>query len=193
MNNTISTFKGDYFFLSNFYVVPVFYQGIRFESSEAAFQAAKCPERMQDFCGLNPQMAKRLGRRVALRPDWEEVKYNVMYQICKAKFLQNPELVKRLIETGDAELVEGNTWGDKVWGVCNGAGENHLGKVLMRIREELRRAWDNPLETITDEVGGCHESGCGWSPAGSPCGECSNMSCGSCHVYLSERNGCREV
>lgn len=137
MDNAITIFKGDYFFLSNFYVAPVVYQGIRFENNEAAFQAAKCPERMRDFCGLNPQAAKRLGRRVELRPDWEAVKHDVMYQVCKAKFTQNPDLLNKLLATGDAELVEGNTWGDQVWGVCKGVGENHLGKTLMRIRSEL--------------------------------------------------------
>lgn len=138
MNNAITLFKGDHFFLSNFYVAPVVYQGVRFENNEAAFQAAKCPERMRDFCGLNPQAAKRLGRRVKLRPDWEAVKYDVMYQVCKAKFTQNSDLLDKLLATGEAELVEGNTWGDQVWGVCNGIGENHLGKTLMRIRSELR-------------------------------------------------------
>lgn len=137
MSNTITEFKGNHFFLSNFYVAPVIYQGVRFENNEAAFQAAKCPERMNEFRGLNPSKAKRLGRRVKLRPDWEEVKCDVMYQVCKAKFSQNPDLAQKLIETGDAELVEGNTWGDRIWGVCDGVGENNLGKILMRIRKEL--------------------------------------------------------
>lgn len=137
MSDAITEFKGKNFFLSNFYVVPVVYQGVRFESSEAAFQAAKCPERMQEFCGLTPSESKKLGRRAELRPNWDEVKYDVMYQVCKAKFSQNPELAKMLIETGDAELVEGNTWGDRIWGVCKGVGENNLGKILMRVRSEL--------------------------------------------------------
>lgn len=187
MSNAITEFRGSNFFLSNFYIAPVFYQGIRFENNEAAFQAAKCPERMRDFCGLNPQSAKRLGRRVELRPDWEDVKYDVMYQVCKAKFLQNAALYKKLIDTGDAELVEGNTWGDQVWGVCKGVGENNLGKILMRIREELVKSRNNPLGSIVDEVGGEHEGGCGWQPDGTPCGECNNMSCGACSVYLETR------
>lgn len=135
--DAITSFQGEYFFLSNFYNAPVVYQGIRFENNEAAFQAAKCPERMRDFCGLTPRDAKRLGRRIALRPDWEAVKYDVMYQVCKAKFSQNPDLLEKLLATGDAELVEGNTWGDTVWGVCKGVGENNLGKTLMRVRGEL--------------------------------------------------------
>ena len=95
---------------------------------------------MGEFCSLTPNCAKRLGRQVELRSDWETVKYDVMYQVCMAKFQQNPELLRKLVRTGDAELIEGNTWGDRVWGVdlYRGVGENHLGKILMKIREELR-------------------------------------------------------
>lgn len=139
MNNTIDEFRGEYFFLSNFYPAPVEYQGYQFQNNEAAFQAAKCPERMIDFCSLTPNRAKRLGRRVTLRPDWETVKYDVMYEVCMAKFTQNPDLLSRLLATGNAELIEGNTWGDRIWGVDlnQGVGENHLGKILMRVRREL--------------------------------------------------------
>lgn len=138
MATAITSFKRKYFFLSNFYSAPVIYKDFRFENNEAAFQSTKCPERMSEFCGLNPQRAKQLGRRVKLRPDWESVKFDVMYEVCLAKFSQHPDLRAKLITTGDAELVEGNTWGDRVWGVCGGVGENHLGKILMRIRKELR-------------------------------------------------------
>lgn len=81
---------------------------------------------------------KRLGRRVKLRPDWESIKDQVMYEVCKAKFSQNTDLRDKLVATGDAELVEGNTWGDKIWGICNGQGENRLGKILMKVRTELQ-------------------------------------------------------
>lgn len=138
MGNTISEFKGKYFFLSNFYSAPVTYLGKSFKNNEAAFQSAKCPERSDEFLNLNPSEAKRLGRRVRLRNDWEEVKNDVMYDICKAKFSQNPKLAQLLINTGYADLIEGNTWGDKVWGVCDGVGENRLGKILMRIRTEMK-------------------------------------------------------
>lgn len=135
---TISNFRGEYFFLSNFFSAPVTYDGFTFQNNEAAFQAAKCPARMDEFCSLNPSEAKKLGRRVQLRTDWEEVKDSVMYIICTNKFVQNPELLRKLLETGDAELIEGNTWGDRIWGVCRGVGENRLGKILMRVRSELR-------------------------------------------------------
>lgn len=139
MSNTIKEFRGKYFFLSNFYNCPVSYAGLTFENNEAVFQAAKCPERMKEFCKLNPSEAKRLGRKVRLRQDWEEVKNKVMYDVCKAKFSQNPSLLKMLLQTGDSVLIEGNTWGDRVWGVCNGVGENRLGRILMKIRNELNQ------------------------------------------------------
>lgn len=139
MSKAITEFSGENSFLSNFYAAPVVYQRLRFENSEAAFQASKCPERMREFIGLNPSQAKRLGRRIELRPDWDKVKFDVMYEVCWRKFTQNPDLKQKLIDTGDADLVEGNTWGDRIWGVCDGVGENHLGKILMRIRDELNQ------------------------------------------------------
>ena len=87
---------------------------------------------------IKPLTAKRRGKKVPLRPDWEEVKDDLMYQVCKAKFTQHPDLQEMLLATGNQELQEGNTWGDTYWGVCKGKGQNKLGKILMRIREELR-------------------------------------------------------
>lgn len=140
-NNAIESFSGEYEFLSNFYPAPLVYEGIAYRNSEAAFQAQKCKnaaDRLQ-FKWLSPGMAKRLGRRVDLRPDWEEIKDAVMYEVCKAKFQQNPRLKDRLLATGDAYLEEGNTWNDTYWGVCRGVGENKLGYILMRLRDEFRR------------------------------------------------------
>lgn len=134
----IDSFRGKYFFLSNFFVSDIRYNGLTFLNNEAAFQAQKCPERANEFCGLNPSDAKRLGRKVWLRSDWETVKDKVMYDVCHAKFSQNAELRKQLLKTGDVELIERNTWGDRVWGVCGGVGENRLGRILMRIRDEMR-------------------------------------------------------
>lgn len=138
MEKAITSFRGRYFFLSNFYPCSVKYSGMTFENNEAAFQAMKCPSRKAEFCKLAPSEAKKLGRKVQLRGDWEQNKYDIMYQICKAKFSQNPDMRKLLLSTGDSPLVEGNTWGDREWGVCNGTGENKLGKILMRVRRELR-------------------------------------------------------
>ena len=84
-----------------------------------------------------PVTAKKMGRRVNLRKDWEDVKIQVMEKGLRLKF-QDPTLRKKLLATGDEELVEGNPWGDRYWGVCNGSGKNKLGKLLMKIREELQ-------------------------------------------------------
>lgn len=136
----IDSFRGKYFFLSNFFEATVIYDGITYLNNEAAFQAQKTLNKEQrlDFAMLNPSQAKKMGRSVSLRPDWEEIKINVMYEICKAKFTQNENLKRSLLNTGNAELIEGNNWGDKIWGQVNGMGENNLGKILMKIREELK-------------------------------------------------------
>lgn len=136
--NAIKEFRGKFFFLSNFYSAPVTYNGITFLNNEAAFQAMKCPSRANEFANLNPSDAKRLGRKVKLRTDWEEVKESVMYLICFQKFKQNRELRERLLKTGNAELIEGNSWGDQIWGVCNGVGKNLLGNILMKVRDEMK-------------------------------------------------------
>lgn len=131
----ISEFKGVHYYLSNFYPADVTYKGITFKNNEAAFQAMKCPNIATSFATLNPSEAKKLGRKVTLRSDWESVKEDIMREICFAKFFQHPDLMLRLVSTAPAELIEGNDWGDKEWGVCNGEGKNKLGKILMSIRD----------------------------------------------------------
>ena len=139
----IDHFRGEYAFLSNFWEVSVTYKGLTYGSNEAAFQAQKCmtEEEKMEFTQLCPSASKKLGRRVHLRPDWEEVKVGIMEEIVRAKFTQNEDLKWRLISTGDAYLEEGNTWHDTCWGVDSktGEGQNHLGKILMKVREELQR------------------------------------------------------
>lgn len=136
----INSFSGDYDFLSNFYEAPVTFNNILYGSSEAAFQAQKTTQWDQQvlISRMSPGQAKRAGRKLKLREDWESVKVMTMREVCEAKFAQNPELIERLLDTDDAYLEEGNTWGDKFWGVCDGEGENMLGKILMDIREELK-------------------------------------------------------
>lgn len=136
----INEFKGKYFFLSNFFEAPVTWNGITYQNNEAAFQSAKVKdeEGRAKFAFLKPSQAKAKGRRVHLRHDWEKVKFDIMYEICFAKFSQNEDLKAKLLATGEQYLEEGNTWGDKIWGTVNGEGQNSLGKILMRVREELR-------------------------------------------------------
>lgn len=142
---TINCFDGKYAFLSNFYSCPVTYEGVHYENSEAAFQSAKCcnkNDRLQ-FCGLNPSQAKKLGRKIKLRPDWEKVKVLEMRKIVREKFIQNPDLKKALVSTGEATLIEGNYWHDNTWGNCtcekckNIPGKNYLGMILEDVRAEF--------------------------------------------------------
>lgn len=91
------------------------------------------------FCGLSAAKAKRRGRQILLRPDWDAVKIGLMKEIVRAKFIQNPHLAGKLLATGNRQIAEGNTWGDTYWGVNlqTGKGENHLGQILMQVRREL--------------------------------------------------------
>jgi len=138
---TIDSFRGEYGFLSNFYDCKVYYNGMTFKNSEAAYQAMKClsAEEALSFQEHSASEAKHHGQLVKLRPDWEQVKLRNMEEIVRAKFVQNVHLAKKLVATGDAELIEGNTWGDTYWGVDTRKkkGENHLGVILMGLRSEL--------------------------------------------------------
>lgn len=149
---TISRFVGDYYFLSNFYPTNVWFAGIKFKNSEAAFQAMKCinPEDRMRFENLWPSQAKQLGRLIKLRPDWDQIKEGLMLKICYAKFSQNSDLRDKLIETYPKYLEEGNDWNDRYWGVSNGAGLNKLGWILMKLREHYILAYKtNDLDTFT--------------------------------------------
>lgn len=143
----IEEFSGDYRFLSNFFPVVVTYDGYRYPSVEHAYQAAKCkfPEERKQFqCGIflgesiSAAKAKALGKRVTIRDNWHlpRVRLDVMHSLLRQKFLERP-LKTKLLKTGDAELIEGNWWGDTFWGVCHGQGENMLGKLLMQVRKEM--------------------------------------------------------
>lgn len=138
----IDKFDGVYRFLSNFYECPVEFGGIKYRTSEHAYQAQKQedPEyRMLMAARPTARLAKRMGGQATARPGWEEMKNDVMLQVVRAKFSQNHDLAALLLGTGDMELVEGNDWGDRHFGVCQGAGHNFLGKILMQVRAELRK------------------------------------------------------
>lgn len=139
MPGEISSFRGDYHFLSNFHPSPVELDGVIYPYVENAFQAAKTLDRKQriPFVSMNPSEAKRAGRRLKLRGDWENVKPDIMLALVRDKFARTPALREKLLATGEARLIEGNTWGDTIWGVCRGKGKNMLGKILMRVRAEI--------------------------------------------------------
>jgi ribA/ribD-fused uncharacterized protein len=136
----IKRFTGPNRFLSNFYPSQIQYEGYLYPTVEHAFQAAKTanPEVREEIrLAETPAEARRLGRLADLRPDWEEVKLEVMLALLREKF-STTFMQKRLLSTGDRTLIEGNTWGDIYWGVYGTRGENHLGRLLMQVREELR-------------------------------------------------------
>lgn len=145
MLKVIDSFRGEYRFLSNFFVCSVHAiwnnDHVAVDTVEHAFQAAKAMNRkdFDEICAaLTPGDAKRLGRKVIMRSAWDAVKMGIMENLLREKF-DNKVFAARLLDTGEAELIEGNTWGDVFWGVCDKKGENHLGKLLMKIRGELRQ------------------------------------------------------
>lgn len=126
----ITLFRGPYSFLSNFHIEP---DGT---CVEVEYQRSKCvnKEDRELFKNVTPTKAKYLGRKIELRTDWEGVKLTIMRHFVLSKFLDHSELRRKLIETGERRLIEGNWWGDRFWGVYEGAGENNFGKILMAVR-----------------------------------------------------------
>ncbi len=142
MEPPIVRFKGEHRWLSNFAPVTVTLDGVRYPSVEHAYQAAKTldpEERAAVRACESPGRAKRMGKRVTMRDDWAEVREATMLALTRQKYAQH-EYRARLLATGQRELVEGNTWGDTFWGVCEGVGDNRLGRILTRVRAELREA-----------------------------------------------------
>lgn len=142
----IDCFDGEFAFLSNFFPSPVTLPhpvtGVPkvFPTVEHAFQAAKTldPDEWETIRAQpTPGKAKRAGRKATMRPDWDQVKLSVMERLVEEKFSKR-RLAELLLATGERPLIEGNTWGDRFWGVCDGQGENHLGRILMRVRHRLR-------------------------------------------------------
>jgi len=134
----INKFQGETRWLSNFQECDVLYEGVLYPTTEHAFQAAKSlnqATRKYVAALSTPREAKSYGNNlIKLRPDWEEVKRDIMFQINFIKYSDNEWLRDMLIQTGEEELIEGNTWGDTYWGVSGGVGCNELGKILMEIR-----------------------------------------------------------
>ena len=161
----IDKFEGRYRFLSNFYPCKIEHKGINYPSVEHYYVAMKVTE-MQlidgkyytaaDFREMLARIkeagdVKKLGQRIKIRKDWDDKKLEFMNWAVREKF-KNETLSEMLLSTGDQELIEGNWWKDYFWGVCNGKGENHLGKILMKVREELKLSNQKPsIEDIIKE------------------------------------------
>jgi ribA/ribD-fused uncharacterized protein len=138
---TIAEFEGEHEFLSNFYPAKTEFEGDTYATSEHAFQAAKTdnPAEREKIRNLpKPGSAKQAGRKVTLRRNWDIERIEYMKKVLESKF-SDPELRQKLLDTGEATLIEGNNHGDTFWGVCRGGGQNRLGKILMQIRTEIRQ------------------------------------------------------
>ena len=143
-DSNIKGWFGEYRFLSNFHICSIPHNGMIFASTESAYMAAKT-ERIVDklmFTNILPIEAKSLGMKVPLKANWESIKLQVMYDVNLTKYLQHSDLREKLLATGDKYLEETNWWNDQYWGVCNGKGENMLGKTLMKVREAIKEYYD---------------------------------------------------
>lgn len=160
----ILKFEGRFRFLSNFYPCEIEHQGIKYPSVEHFYVAMKVTDEQLingkyytpvDFREMiakikEPAIVKKIGSKVKIRKDWEEKKIEFMNWAVREKF-KKVELKQLLLDTGNMELIEGNSWNDTFWGVCNGKGHNHLGKILMTVRDELRGQRRIGLEQILDK------------------------------------------
>ncbi|MBO9428802.1 NADAR family protein [Sulfitobacter sp. R18_1] len=146
--------QGPYRFLSNFHSARVTMYGVEFPTNEHAYQAAKMPQRdllrtqeewlkdLKAFAQIETaKKAKRAGRTLRMRDDWDEVKYGIMLELTRRKYVRHPLLAGKLLNTGTAYIWELNDWDDTYWGVIEEGGkligENNLGKILMQVRKEL--------------------------------------------------------
>jgi ribA/ribD-fused uncharacterized protein len=152
LEKAVTSFRGPNVFLSNFYPSPIslpefanehglFWAIEEAPTVEHAYQAYKAVRR-EDFDKIlrakKPAEAKKLGRQVEKIDGWDSFKEDIMLRLLQAKFSQHSRLRDRLVVTGDRMLIEGNGWGDRYWGVCNGRGKNRLGILLMQVRQEIR-------------------------------------------------------
>ena len=150
----ITEFKNENRWLSNMWPCEIWYGGLRFNSVEHAYVAAKTTdgvERLKIKSIEDPHTAKKYGRKLKLRDNWDTLKLGYMEAFLIQKFDPEIKLGQKLIATSDVLLVEGNCWNDTFWGVCKGKGENNLGKLLMKIRAE-NQSKSNPNTTIPSDV-----------------------------------------
>jgi ribA/ribD-fused uncharacterized protein len=143
----ISRFINKHSFLSNFYTSPFLYNGKYYKTVEHAYQSYKSnDEGEREWIRNAPdaRTAKIFSHKIKIRKDWESIKYKLMYELVLCKFKQNNNLKTELIKTDDEYIEEGNYWHDNIWGNCDCdgckeiEGKNWLGKILMKIRDEIK-------------------------------------------------------
>jgi len=138
----IEGFRNEFSFLSNFHPSIIYVDGLRYATVEHAYQAAKAadPEHRELIRNApTPGEAKKLGKMVTMREDWDEVRLDMMRTFVYKKF-ENLFFRSMLLATEGAELIETNYWHDDFWGVYNGAGQNWLGRILMEVRDEISKS-----------------------------------------------------
>jgi len=141
MKKIIKEFRNKYHFLSNFFPVKIIIDGLEYNSTEHYFQSMKFIDpKIQEQVRNAPtaSIAKKIAKKFRKREDWYEIRLNVMERALRVKF-DILELREKLIATDEMYLQEGNRWNDTFWGVDlnTGKGENHLGRLLMKIRTKL--------------------------------------------------------
>ncbi len=155
----IINFHKTYPFLSNFYYSDIFLDNRTWITAEHVYQSAKCANKEDKNKIMNaktPGQSKRLGRKCEPRGDWEDIKFRVMSRVVKEKFDQNKDIAKKLLDTWPHILVEGNTWGDRIWGCTwneysqEWVGDNMLGRILMSVRMDLQIKCGDALFQIPD-------------------------------------------
>lgn len=138
-DENIKGFFGDYRFLSNFEVCLVYFDGDFYGSSEAAYMAGKTKDQtireMFQKAEMTPAEARKLGQIIPIRDDWDVVRYDTMAMVVFDKFYRNKDLREKLLATGSKYIEETNHWNDQFFGVCNGKGQNILGRIIMATRE----------------------------------------------------------
>lgn len=138
-----STKEEPYGCFSNFAAYPFELDGVTWPTSEHYFQAQKfagTPHVEELRAVASPMVVARMGRNrsLPLRPDWNEVKDDVMRRAVLRKFETHPSIREILLSTGDEELIE-QTTDDYYWGCgTKGTGKNMLGQILMEVRDMLR-------------------------------------------------------
>ena len=148
----IQGFFGSYRFLANFYPSTILFAKKKFPSIENCYQAAKgSPANYGDFMYITAGQAKKLGKQTPnfLKREWDDAKLSLMTYFVFFKFMNHEDLATLLLATGNRYLEETNSWHDIFWGVYNGEGENHLGKILMQVRSVVRYANDRKASSIS--------------------------------------------
>ncbi len=161
----IDSFTGRWFFLSNFYPIIIDHQGIKYPSVEHYYVAMKIKDdqmidgRFIPFIDCREMLSKipkaadvkRIGRSLKIRKDWDVIKLSIMEWGVREKF-KDEKLIEMLLSTIGEEIVEGNFWNDTFWGVCNGKGQNNLGKILMMIRKEIIEGRSSPSDKLSQKI-----------------------------------------